>query len=40
MLIIKGQGATQQGVQDHTTAPYVHLWACIEPDSMMRGCDR
>lgn len=33
MLIIKGQSAAQQGIQDHPTAPDVHLWACIEPDA-------
>lgn len=31
MLIVKGQGATQQGVQNHPTAPDVHLRACVQP---------
>lgn len=32
MLVIKGQSAAQQGIQDYPAAPDVHLWACIEPD--------
>lgn len=31
MFIIKRQSATQEGVEDDTTAPDVHLWASIEP---------
>lgn len=33
MFIIKRQSAAQQSVQDDPTAPDVHLWACIEPDT-------
>lgn len=39
MLIIKGQGATQQGIQNHTTAPDVNFWACIESNREMKGSD-
>lgn len=31
VLVVKGQSATQQGVQDHSAAPDVHLWACVQP---------
>ena len=30
VLIVKGQRATQQRVQDHPTAPDVDLWACVQ----------
>ena len=39
VFVIKGQSATQQGVQDHPTAPDVHFWACIEPDRLIRSFD-
>lgn len=31
VLVVKGQSATQEGIEDDTTAPDVHLWASIEP---------
>lgn len=31
MLIIEGQSATEEGIEDDTAAPDVHLWASIQP---------
>lgn len=30
VLIIKRETATQQGVQDDATAPYIYFWATIQ----------
>lgn len=30
VLVIKGQTATQQGIQDDAAAPYIYFWATIQ----------
>lgn len=30
VLIIKGQTATEQGIQDDTAAPYIYFWASVQ----------
>ena len=31
VLVIKGQTATQQSIQDDAAAPYIYFWASIQP---------